>query len=89
MRRLVLLLPLFGAAGCSNPCQQLCAEMADYAKECGLNVDKDDILVCKDEFQGAELADEDRQTCEEWGDPDALREWWTCDDLAAEYGQGS
>lgn len=88
MLRLAPLLFL-AAAGCGNPCQQLCVEMARYAEECELEVDKNDILVCRDELGRGALTDAELQTCADWGDPDAIREWWTCEDLAAEYGQGS
>lgn len=87
--RLLAPLLLLLAAGCNNPCQQLCTEMARYAEECDLTVDKNDILICQEDLARSDLAEGDLETCADWGDPDAIREWWTCEDLAAEYGQGS
>ena len=44
-------LALLLLGGCSNPCQQLCVEMADYADECGLTVSADDINRWVDEWR--------------------------------------
>jgi hypothetical protein len=85
MPRALLFAAVFLAA-CGNPCQNVCTEMARYAEECGLTVSRDDILVCRDAHSDA--TDEEIDACRTYSDPDALREWWTCDDLAENYQQG-
>jgi hypothetical protein len=77
---------LFGV-GCNNPCQQICLNMADYAAECSLEVTSDDLKACNESF--AKPTDEQITHCQEWNDPEQLREWWTCDDVADNFLQGS
>lgn len=72
--------------GCSNPCQRMCDELANYATECGLDVDTTGVQACADAY--ADAPDDELAQCEAWGDPDQLREWWTCEDLADNYHQG-
>lgn len=55
--------------------------MADYARDCGLEVTAADVQQCKDANQG-EVTDEQAEVCIEFSDPEKLREWWTCDDIA-------
>ena len=55
--------------------------MADYARDCGLAVTSADIQQCKDE-NGGEVTDDQAEVCFEFSDPEKLREWWTCDDVA-------
>jgi hypothetical protein len=76
-------------AGCDNPCQSLCVEMAQYADECGFEVSNDQVQECRDANATATLTDERAQTCIERSDPVALREWWSCDDLAENYQDGA
>lgn len=84
MARLVPLVVLLGA--CNNPCQAVCVEMARYADECGLAVSKDSILLCKE--SQAEATEAELESCAGWSDPNSLREWWTCEDLAENYADG-
>jgi hypothetical protein len=84
MVRLLLLAPLFLGA-CGNPCVALCDDMARYAKECGYDVSQDEIDACHQDNASSTLTDERAQECIEAGDPDQLREWWSCDDLADNY----
>ena len=85
MPRTLLFAAAFLAA-CGNPCQDVCVEMARSADECGLTVSRDDILTCKE--QEADVTDDEASACRDYRDPDALREWWTCDDLAENYQNG-
>ena len=82
MSRVVALLGVLGLSACGNPCQQVCPAMADYARECGLSVSEGDILTCKAQYQGG-VSDETLDVCREFSDPSKMREWWTCDDVAA------
>jgi hypothetical protein len=79
---------LLALSGCGNPCQQLCSEMADYANECGLTVTPDELAACKDNNASANLPEGALQTCADHNDPAALREWWTCQDLAENFTNG-
>jgi hypothetical protein len=74
------------AAGCRNACQQLCAEMADYAEECKLPIGDADLDACLD--RQAAPSPEDRDTCAEFGDPEVLRTQWDCEELARYWGAG-
>jgi hypothetical protein len=68
------------AAGCNNPCQDLCKRMADYATECELPVTDAEIDECI-----ARQADGEREeldVCREHGDAEVIRAQWTCEDLA-------
>ncbi len=79
---------LLSLLACGNPCQQLCTQLADYAEECGLSVTNEDIRACE-ESQSGPLEKEDAQLCRDLTDPDDIREWWTCDDLAENFTDGS
>lgn len=87
MARLGFVFALLGLlGGCSNPCQQICLNMADYASECGLEVTSDDLKTCQDGF--ADASDEDIAQCRDWNDPEQLREWWTCEDVEDNFQGG-
>lgn len=88
MARLVSLLVLVALPGCGNPCQQLCNELADYAAECGLTVSPAEVAQCRDDFSGANLEEGDAQTCADANNPEYIREWWTCDDVAENFAHG-
>lgn len=76
-RILLLALPLLG--GCRNACQQLCADMADYAlNECGLDF-SDDLKTCIQDHSGKNTDREAVQACADAAP--YLEEEWTCDDL--------
>jgi uncharacterized Fe-S cluster-containing MiaB family protein len=81
----LLIVALLAAAGCRNSCQQICVRMADYADECGFSVPDDQLAACIDE-QASGLEKEDRQACRDFGTPEAIRNEWTCDELARYWG---
>lgn len=89
MARLVALLALLPLAGCGNPCQDLCSQLADYAAECGLTVSPDEVAQCRSDYATPNLDEGEAQTCADANNPDYIREWWTCDDLAENFGNGS
>lgn len=69
------------AAGCNNPCQRVCARMADYAEECGYDVSSSEIGDCISSQAGIEK--QDIEQCRDFGDAQSIRLEWTCDDLDA------
>ena len=78
MRKFAPLLILLPA--CSNPCQELCSELADYAEECGISVSGDQISQCEDDHSNDLLRPGEAETCDEYfGD---VRDEWTCDDIS-------
>jgi len=81
-----LLLAIVVLTGCGNPCQDICVEMSRYADDCGLTVDRDALLTCRD--AQAEPTEDELGACQEWSDPDTIREWWSCEDLAENYENG-
>lgn len=74
----LLALPL-ALAGCKNDCQKLCDELADYADECGLEWEKEDIRECRKDQSNGNVSKEGREACGEA--LPTLTEEWTCDDL--------
>lgn len=80
-----MLLAGLALAGCDNPCQQLCDELANYAADCGYTVSPDQVEGCKADYAKADLDDGVLQSCADHNDPDALREWWTCEDVAENF----
>lgn len=72
--------------GCSNPCQQLCVEMANYAEDCGMTVSSEDVKNCSESFSDVE--DNQAQQCQDWNDANKVRDWWTCDDIADNFQKG-
>lgn len=77
---------LLALIACNNPCQQICVEMAKYADECGYTVDKAEISACQDRYVSSALDEATLAQCQDRSDPAALREWWTCENLAENYG---
>jgi len=69
------------AAGCHNPCQDVCVEMKKYAEECGFEISNDDLKAC---FESQRKPDDvTKAFCVEFGDPETIRvEWASCDELA-------
>lgn len=86
MRLSHLLLATIALAGCRNPCQQICAEMRDYAEECGFEVDKDEFSACIDGQK--KPSDGDKAFCRDFGDGETLREEWSCEDLEIYWSPG-
>lgn len=86
----VALAALIGAVagtGCRNACEQVCVNMAAYAKEdCSLPVTDGELDACI-ERQSGDLDKEDLAACRDFGSPEVLRTQWTCDDLS-EYWAG-
>jgi hypothetical protein len=85
MIRCLPIVLLAALSGCGNPCQDLCTDMADYATECGYTVTADDIQGCRDQYASANLTPESVAACSENSDPEAMREWWSCDDVAENF----
>lgn len=78
--RLIWLLALPLTTACRNPCQQLCVEIADYAKdECGLVFSRDEISTCIQDHATRDVVKETRALCAE-GLP-TVSEEWTCEDI--------
>lgn len=74
------------AAGCNNPCQQVCLEMASYAEECNLTVTNDAIDACREGYSDA--SSEELDQCRGWNEPDQIREWWSCEDVSENFLDG-
>ena len=82
------MLVLLVLAGCNNACQQICVELANYAQDdCGLTVTQDQITECQE--SQADLPEGRNEQCLEVADPEYIREWWTCDDLAQNFQDGA
>lgn len=82
MRVLVPFLLLL--AGCGNACQQMCVDLAVYAEnDCGLTIPDGEVDACKE--ANAEADDARLDQCAETRDPEAMREWWDCEDLAENW----
>lgn len=90
MRWSVLAVLVCGLAlgGCRNSCQLLCVRMAKVAEdECGFTVPDEQLTACIDAQAGSESKD-DRATCREFGDVDAIKNEWSCEQLGAYWGAG-
>ena len=72
------------AIGCSNPCQSICHDMADYAEDCNFTVEDEELDACVDAFSNSELPDGQKDVCREHGDN--LREEWTYQDVVDYFG---
>ena len=70
--------------GCSNPCQAICHDMADYAEQCGFTVVDGELDACMDSFSNANLSDGQKDVCREHGSN--LEEEWTCQDVGDYFG---
>jgi hypothetical protein len=73
-----MLLAMLG--GCQNACQRICGRMASYARDCGYEVSAEEVRACR-RAQAGEESREDRAVCRDFGDLQAIREEWTCEDL--------
>ncbi|MEN9786051.1 MAG: hypothetical protein RLZZ299_1315 [Pseudomonadota bacterium] len=88
LRRSARVLFLLAGAGCANPCESVCDVLADYAEDdCGMTVTAADRDACRD-AQAGEVSDARAEACEAAADPVAMREWWSCDDLRANFTAG-
>lgn len=72
-------------SACNNACQELCVEIAQYARECGYASSADDMQACRDSFAAPTLAEGEQLECFEVSDPQQIREWWTCEELLENY----
>lgn len=73
------LLPLAGTA-CRNPCQTLCVEIYDFAREeCDLNFTEAELDQCIANHRGGELDQGEKGTCRD-GTGNVADEW-DCDEL--------
>jgi hypothetical protein len=81
------LLSLGSLAGCAKPCQSLCQTMATRAADCGLTVTEQDLEDCAAKYE--EVDEQTEAACAEADDANRLEEWWTCDELAANYSNGA
>ena len=79
-----MLLTLVG--GCQNACQRICGRMASYARDCGYEVTSEEVRACR-KAQAGQESREDRAVCRDFGDPQAIREEWTCEDLEDYWAQ--
>lgn len=52
--------------------------MADYAEECGFDVPSAELDACLDEQASSDL----QKSCRLAGDPQTLRNEWSCDEVA-------
>jgi hypothetical protein len=78
---------LVALAGCNNACQEICGRMARYAEECGVAVSDGEIDACIERQSTAE--GEDLKACRQFGDPETIRQQWTCDELSTYWdGEG-
>ena len=72
---------------CRNPCQQLCAEIRDFAaNECGQSFPEDQFRACLQDQRGGQLNEGERGVCRRHGE--RVAEEWTCDDVADYFGGG-
>lgn len=70
---------LLALLGCKNSCQQLCAEIRDYASECGYEFTREDLKQCYADHRRSELAQGATASCRDVA-PN-VRDEWTCDDF--------
>lgn len=85
MVRLLTLAVMGFLSACDNPCQALCADIAQYARECGYTSTAEDMQSCRDSFATPTLEEGEQVACLEVSDPQQLREWWTCEQLLDNY----
>lgn len=86
---LSLLTATAALAACNNPCQALCARMADYAEECGYPVPPEEVDACIDRQASGALEPEDKEACREFGDPEVIRAQWNCEELEQYWSAGT
>ena len=84
---LLIAILALSAMGCRNSCQQLCARMYDYAQECELGVDEDELASCIDDQAG--LESEDREVCRSFGSAEVLRNEWSCEELESYWDEAT
>jgi hypothetical protein len=61
--------------GCTNACQSLCKEIADFARtECGLTFDEAEVDQCIADHAGSQLGEGEAATCRD-GKGRVAEEW--------------
>lgn len=73
-------------ASCHNSCQNICHRMAAYGEECGLSIPDGEIAACIERQSSSER--EDLKACRLYGDPESIRQQWSCEDLADYWSGG-
>ena len=74
---LLLCIMAFTASACNNPCQQICLDIRDFAKDCGEPFTDEDLSECI-RNQGKKTSDE-KKSCSQ-ARPELEAEW-ECDNL--------
>lgn len=67
-------------AGCGNPCESVCDQMATFARECGFTVPQGEVDQCVQD-QSSQPADQ-RRICREFGDQASIEQSWDCLEVA-------
>ena len=75
-KMMISIMVLFGSA-CNNPCQEICHDIRNFAKDCGEPFTDADLSECLSQ-QGKKTGEE-KKACSE-ARP-LLEEEWTCDNL--------
>jgi hypothetical protein len=79
MRFLILALFSF-LAGCHNPCQDLCKEMASFAEDsCQKTLSDGEVRACIRDHTHDQLNEGDIAVCSEFAD--TISNEWECEDL--------
>lgn len=70
--------------GCTNACQSLCKEIADFARtECGLTFDESEVDECIADHAGSQLAEGEAATCRDG--KGQVADEWDCEEIAAYF----
>ena len=83
MRALFCALVVTSQVGCASPCQQLCAELADYAsKTCGMSFESDQEKSCRESFSRKNTNSDWQEECSQSLDTlDDIESEWSCEDV--------
>ena len=91
MQRLTLIHILFFIAinilcsGCKNACQSLCADIEDFAKDCGYDFETSDYRECISDNRWISFSE--KKECR--SAIPKLEDEWTCDDIAVYFDDES
>jgi len=72
-------------AGCNNACQATCQPVAEFSRECGYSVSDAEVDACID--AQADVTEEDLESCRTYGNPRAVDDTLTCEDLPLLWGE--
>jgi hypothetical protein len=68
-------------AGCHNPCQDLCHDMADFARsECDIEVSDSQVEACVD-MQGENDDRDALKVCRQYDEKRDIEDNWGCEEL--------